>query len=116
MLRGKNIKNMISWTTSFDTSVDILCTVIQISAKINTGDYARYAITLASIAPHFLLFTIMYFFFFSSSFLYFSFLFLLVIYVHSRVSRSVVSRLVVSIFSLKVNSHENAPESWIWPP
>ena len=66
-------------------------------------------------ARYFLLYTTVYFFFFSSSFLFFSFLvlFLLVIYVHSRVSRSVVT-IVVSIFSSQVYTHENAPESWIW--
>ena len=64
----------------------------------------------------FLLFTTVYFFFFSFSFLFFSFLvlFFLVIYVHSRVSSSVVSG--VHFFFAGLYSHKNTPESCIWPP
>ena len=69
-------------------------------------EYARY----------FLLFTTLYFFFFSSSFLFFSFLVLLASYVHSRVSRSVVSGVHFFLAGLYSDSHENTPESWIWPP
>ena len=52
--------------------------------------------------------------FHNSVFLFFSFLvlFFLVIYVHSRVSSSVVS----GFFVAGLYSHENTPESWIWPP
>ena len=71
---------------------------------------------LVENALFFLLFTTVYFFFFSSSFLFFSFLvlFFLVIYVHSRVSSSVVSG--VHYFFAGLYSHEITPESWTWPP
>ena len=65
-------------------------------SKFWLGEYRRLC-PICDIAPienaPLLLFTVLYFFFFSSSFLFFSFLFLfhLVIYVHSRVSCSVVS-------------------------
>ena len=67
-------------------------------------------------ARHFLLFTTLYFFFFSSSFLFFSFhvLFLLAIYVHSRVSRSIVSGVHFFLAGLYSDSQKNTPESRIW--
>ena len=82
--------------------------------QVKTSEYRRKR-PICENARYFLLFTTVYFFFFSSSFLFFSFLvlFLLVIYVHSRVSRSVVSG--VHFFFASLYSYENTPESWIWP-
>ena len=74
---------------------------------------ARYAKTPAPNTHAISYYSQLYFFFFSSSFLFFSLLVLLANYVHSR---SVVSGVHFFLAGLYSDSHENTPESWIWPP